>query len=235
MSTTLSNQQDDRDQKLLLRLLLLPVKRPSRTRAFFSSAIWQSVGPIVSFVTLLVTIYLTYSIANITREQNTAHMSAATHGHPGPSGPIMPVPMPTKPYQPTTPREEPEPEPPTEVAPAPDEIVSIENRGPATGQGVRVVITAERAAIKCQMDDRVVSPAMMRPSRIDNKATSCEIYYDYFYPNKTSDIAVFYVQTKSDGTTNSGPPVPAPISSSPYDPSVEPFHYDISGVNIAVP
>lgn len=71
----------------------------------------------------------------------------------------------------------------------------------------------------------------MRPTRIEYAIDACDIYYEYFYPGKSSSIAVYFLKSQDDGVQR----IPVPSSNNPRLPTEGVLDIDISGVNIVVP
>ena len=178
MNTTPGNQQDDKDQKLLLGLLLTPIKRPTRSQrinAFFSHPAWQSAGTIIGFLSLIVTCTLTIYIFNFTqrqasalrqqeREQQTANIVYALLS-----------------------------EKDKNINGYSDEYdnysyLAITNTGPAIGQEF-IVSVSSSDEIECK--ESVLSiPHTIRSLKITKNPVTCNFYYDHFYIHYSAFIAI---------------------------------------------
>jgi hypothetical protein len=174
------DNQSIQDKKLLARLLLQPMAQPSRMRkfqSFLALPIWDGVGAITGILSLIVTIILTFYIFHLSSQQPIAHMSYEQVPTLGlDSLPMLPV--------------SPGLDPPVIPPALPDLWITVTNDGPAAGQEVRVVIENSDQIEVCEPRATSVTDLSLRPSRIEHIWHRCEIYYETFYSNKTSYIAI---------------------------------------------
>lgn len=161
--------QDEKDQRLLLGLLLVPVKRPTigqRINSFFSHPAWQSAGAIIGLLSLIVTIYLTIYIFNLGQEQTQAHINYVVAG----GGFSQPIDADMVVY---------------------DHKLMFSNSGPSTANGVVIILAADNI-VRCEVTLSSIHDdiPIIRPSEKVLARDSCTIHYDYFYPNYYASIVV---------------------------------------------
>lgn len=177
------NQQIERDQKLLLRLMLQPIRKPTRWQKlieFFSHPVWQSIGAILGILSLVVTVVLTVSIYQLAREQDAFIREQERQEEMGELDYLI-----------------------REVAPSEETStkyishwrIAIINTGPATARDVAVDLTSGS-----DMDCEAYNPGLERvsPVKITRTEFGCQLLYSNIYPYYDAIIHVTHKRNKSD-------------------------------------
>lgn len=137
-----------------------------RIHAILSDSAWQGIGPIISLVTLGVTIFLTYHVFHLTSEQQKAHFSSIQqHGGLTATGLFR------------------------------GNLLTITNYGPSAGERVHIIASADGQLMCDVMSSaeymRLIQSQnfeVVQPQTKSVDGNRCDLFYETFYKDTSTVI-----------------------------------------------